>query len=80
MTRNTSNRFDPLPESLAGAKPATAYTIKKNRDVLAQLPFEDRQAFEDARRGFCCKYHAGDDHAAFGWQENLRPIQPFISF
>jgi alkyl sulfatase BDS1-like metallo-beta-lactamase superfamily hydrolase len=52
MTENTRNRFDPLPEPLAGAKPATAYTMKKNRDVLAQLPFEDRQAFEDAGRGF----------------------------
>jgi alkyl sulfatase BDS1-like metallo-beta-lactamase superfamily hydrolase len=52
MTEKQRNRLESLPEGLAAAKPATAHTIKKNEEILAQLPFEDRQSFEDAGRGF----------------------------
>jgi linear primary-alkylsulfatase len=36
----------------AGSKDATPVTRAHNRAVLAALPFEDTQDFEDARRGF----------------------------
>src|SRR5689334_13513152 len=35
-----------------GPKPATAATAKANAAVLQQLPFANRQDFEDAQRGF----------------------------
>jgi alkyl sulfatase BDS1-like metallo-beta-lactamase superfamily hydrolase len=34
------------------SKEATEYTRKANAAVLGQLPFEDRESFENARRGF----------------------------
>ncbi|HWJ07156.1 MAG TPA: alkyl sulfatase dimerization domain-containing protein [Steroidobacteraceae bacterium] len=37
--------------SLLAPKPASAATIAANRKVLESLPFNDRQDFEDARRG-----------------------------
>lgn len=34
------------------SKPATAYTQTMNRELLQQLPFSDRQDFDNATRGF----------------------------
>lgn len=36
-------------------KPATEFTIQANQNVLHTLPFNDKQDFEDARRGFIAK-------------------------
>ena len=33
-------------------KPATSFTKEKNEQVLRELPFNDTQDFEDAKRGF----------------------------
>ena len=33
-------------------KPATSFTKQKNEQVLKELPFDDTQDFEDAKRGF----------------------------
>ena len=33
-------------------KPATSFTKEKNEEVLKELPFNDTQDFEDAKRGF----------------------------
>lgn len=41
-----------LPEELSHAKPATKYTTEKNAAVLKELPFENRDSFENAARGF----------------------------
>src|SRR5690554_2867555 len=55
------NRFLPgllalglcLPGTLlAASKPAEPATARANTAILKQLDFSDRQAFEDARRGF----------------------------
>jgi alkyl sulfatase BDS1-like metallo-beta-lactamase superfamily hydrolase len=37
------------------SKPATAHTIKANKEVLQMLPFHDKQDFKDAQRGFIAK-------------------------
>lgn len=42
----------PLREPLRSRKPATAATEAAQRAVREALPFEDRQDFEDAQRGF----------------------------
>jgi len=46
----------PLPPDLADLnpqnKPASSYTQDHNRDVLEQLPFDAREDFEQATRGF----------------------------
>jgi alkyl sulfatase BDS1-like metallo-beta-lactamase superfamily hydrolase len=34
------------------AKPATDITIQKNMEVLKQLPFDNKQDFDDAKKGF----------------------------
>lgn len=36
-------------------KPASEFTIKANQQVLNTLPFNDKQDFEDAQRGFIAK-------------------------
>ncbi|GAB5993760.1 alkyl/aryl-sulfatase [Aeromonas enteropelogenes] len=36
-------------------KPASEFTIQVNQNVLHTLPFNDKQDFEDARRGFIAK-------------------------
>lgn len=36
-------------------KPASEFTIQANQNVLHTLPFNDKQDFEDARRGFIAK-------------------------
>lgn len=36
-------------------KPASEFTIRANQNVLHTLPFNDKQDFEDARRGFIAK-------------------------
>ncbi|MFM4760481.1 alkyl/aryl-sulfatase [Aeromonas veronii] len=36
-------------------KPASEFTIKANQQVLTTLPFNDKQDFEDAQRGFIAK-------------------------
>ena len=33
-------------------KPATSFTKEKNEQVLKELPFNDTQDYEDAKRGF----------------------------
>lgn len=38
-----------------GFTPATSYTLEANSALLAQLPFEDKQDFTDANRGFIAK-------------------------
>lgn len=38
--------------SIAGPKPAEPATVFANETIMYQLPFADKQAFEDARRGF----------------------------
>jgi alkyl sulfatase BDS1-like metallo-beta-lactamase superfamily hydrolase len=42
----------PMAQAPAAPKPAQADVAAKNRAVLDELPFSDRQDFEDARRGF----------------------------
>ncbi|MEM7100458.1 MAG: alkyl sulfatase dimerization domain-containing protein [Pseudomonadota bacterium] len=44
--------YEPLPEDLKVSKPASAHTQAHNAQVLKTLPFENRQSFEDAQRGF----------------------------
>ncbi len=41
-----------LPENLRQAKPASPATRAAQTEVRASLPFENRQSFEDAARGF----------------------------
>jgi alkyl sulfatase BDS1-like metallo-beta-lactamase superfamily hydrolase len=41
-----------VPVAAQDAKPAQPDVAAANRAVLAQLPFEDRQDFEDTTRGF----------------------------
>ncbi|HDX8593460.1 TPA: MBL fold metallo-hydrolase [Aeromonas dhakensis] len=36
-------------------KPASEFTIKANQNALTALPFNDKQDFEDAKRGFIAK-------------------------
>ncbi|MEQ8861128.1 MAG: alkyl sulfatase dimerization domain-containing protein [Pseudomonadales bacterium] len=43
---------EPLPESERTPKPATPHTRTAQQAVLDALPFEDRQSFDDAARGF----------------------------
>ena len=38
------------------SKPATSFTEKTNDQVLKELPFEDTQDFEDAKRGFIATF------------------------
>jgi len=52
MTEKQQIILKSLPEPLIASKPATEHTIRKNKIILEELPFEDRQSFEDARRGF----------------------------
>ena len=42
----------PFAGTQAQPKPAEAATARANAAVVAALPFSDRQAFDDARRGF----------------------------
>jgi alkyl sulfatase BDS1-like metallo-beta-lactamase superfamily hydrolase len=42
-----------------GQKPATESIVAQHRHVLTSLPFEDRQDFEDARRGFVAALEPG---------------------
>jgi alkyl sulfatase BDS1-like metallo-beta-lactamase superfamily hydrolase len=42
-----------------GSKPAHASIAAAHRQLLASLPFEDRQDFEDARRGFVAALEPG---------------------
>lgn len=44
--------YQPLPEALAQAKPATAHTIAHQQAVKDELPFHDQRSFDDAKRGF----------------------------
>ncbi len=44
--------YTPLPEHLRQPKPATEHTQRHQAHVLESLPFEDRQSFDDAQRGF----------------------------
>jgi len=41
-----------LPEEFTKLNPATEHTEKKNAAVLEELPFGNRQSFDDAARGF----------------------------
>ncbi|MEO8896334.1 MAG: alkyl sulfatase dimerization domain-containing protein, partial [Rhizomicrobium sp.] len=47
------------------AKPAQPDVAAANRAVLSQLPFDDRQDFEDAMRGYIATVPADPDHYAF---------------
>jgi alkyl sulfatase BDS1-like metallo-beta-lactamase superfamily hydrolase len=47
------------------AKPAQPDVAAANRAVLSQLPFDDRQDFEDAMRGLIATVPADPDHYAF---------------
>jgi alkyl sulfatase BDS1-like metallo-beta-lactamase superfamily hydrolase len=38
--------------SAQSPRPAEPSVVERNRDVLSELPFSDRQDFDDARRGF----------------------------
>lgn len=44
--------YSPLPEDAATPKAASAHTTKLNHAIRDELDFSDRQAFEDAKRGF----------------------------
>jgi len=44
--------YTPLDQSQSVAKPATQHTRTVNAAVQASLPFNDRQSFDDAGRGF----------------------------
>ena len=44
--------YSPLPEHLAQPKPATDHTSQAQERVRQALDFNDRQSFEDAKRGF----------------------------
>lgn len=44
--------YDDLPEEQAQAKPASDSTIAAHQRLLNELPFENRQSFADASRGF----------------------------
>lgn len=44
--------YSPLPEHLAQPKPATEHTSQAQERVRQALDFNDRQSFEDAKRGF----------------------------
>ncbi|CAN7669232.1 putative alkyl/aryl-sulfatase YjcS [compost metagenome] len=50
----------------AAPKPPTAATIAANRAVLNQLPFKDRQDFEDAQRGLIARPDPAAMRAAYG--------------
>ncbi len=52
MSVNNGNPASPLLKKLTQPKPASEPTIKNNRAVLKELPFEDRSSFENAGRGF----------------------------
>jgi alkyl sulfatase BDS1-like metallo-beta-lactamase superfamily hydrolase len=52
MTEVIVNHPKALPEEMAKTRPATEITAGINEDVLKELPFEDRNMFENARRGF----------------------------
>ncbi len=41
--------------AIINPKPASEFTIQANQNVLHTLPFNDKQDFEDARRGFIAK-------------------------
>lgn len=61
-------------------KPASATTIEANRAVLDHLPFQDRQDFEDARRGLLSRpdqlvIHGEDGHVVW----NLDSYRNFIA-
>jgi len=49
--------YPPLMET--HQKPATESIVAQHRYVLTSLPFEDRQDFEDARRGFVTALEPG---------------------
>lgn len=46
------SEYEPLPEEMRTAKPATKATIAVNNSYRERLDFSDQQSFEDARRGF----------------------------
>lgn len=62
-----SNLFSFLMQSVLAqdAKPAQPDVAAANRAVQAQLPFDDRQDFEDANRGFIATVAANPDPYAF---------------
>ncbi|MBY0011695.1 alkyl/aryl-sulfatase [Paenibacillus typhae] len=47
------------------AKPATSFTQQLHGQVLDELPFDDRQDFEDARRGFIAEMDKDPADTAF---------------
>jgi alkyl sulfatase BDS1-like metallo-beta-lactamase superfamily hydrolase len=52
MTSFDPLSYDPLPDEQRHAKPATEHTKRTNAAVLEALPFNNRQSFADAQRGF----------------------------
>ena len=44
--------YQPLPEALRAAKPASEHTQRAQAKVREQLDFADRQSFDDAAKGF----------------------------
>ncbi|WP_285260531.1 alkyl/aryl-sulfatase [Halopseudomonas bauzanensis] len=56
--------------SIASPKPAEPTTASANEAVLHQLPFADKQAFDDARRGFVAEFSEGQivaDNGEIAW-------------
>lgn len=41
-----------MAQQVVQPKPPTPQTIKKNKEVLTQLPFDDTTSFTNAERGF----------------------------
>ncbi|MGL5483112.1 MAG: alkyl/aryl-sulfatase, partial [Aeromonas veronii] len=61
-------------------KPASEFTIKANQQVLTTLPFNDKQDFEDAQRGFIAKPETltiKDDKGNVVW--DLEQYKTYIS-
>ncbi|QLE86532.1 MBL fold metallo-hydrolase [Shewanella sp. Scap07] len=44
-----------IASSTTQSKPATSFTKQRNADVLQALPFNNKQDFDDAKRGFIAK-------------------------
>ena len=44
--------YQPLPKELRAPKPASQHTQRAQAKVREELNFDDRQSFEDARKGF----------------------------
>ena len=60
------------------AKPARPDVAAANRAVLSQLPFDDRQDFEDAMRGFIATVPANPDPYAFLKGEAPPTVNPSL--